>query len=67
MVVQSTLKQAKPHAPCQARRRRTGSSTSRRSDEPTRLQYEWCGRAPSPGRARHKMPAKTTIRAAENQ
>ena len=38
MVVHNTLKQAKPHAPCQARRRRTGSSTSRRRDEPTRFQ-----------------------------
>jgi hypothetical protein len=37
MVVHSTLKQAKPQAPCQARRRRTGSSARRRRDDPTRF------------------------------
>ena len=35
-MVHSTLKAAKAQAPCQARRRSTGSVTSRRSDEPTR-------------------------------
>ena len=66
-MVHKTLKAANAQAPCQARRRSTGSVASRRSDPPTNSPYPLWGRGPSAGRARQRITAKQTMRAAENQ